>query len=239
MTARLLAILNACVLSIVLSPHVNAALATADVVFDWSSFSFTTTGDLVANQVAPSGDEGSALAEGGLLDTGSTVGFGGLDLSSTGPSSSASLLTTTNLIDASASTSLGFGGATFERFFSFQAASGSGSLSLSVDVELQAEVQGAASFADAEALFGYEVGGSGAVGSLAGLEMSGSSGDQSQTLPTTLSFSVFMQEGDVIDMFAEGGVEVSAVPLPAAAWLFGSGIVSLIAVARRKKTCVT
>ena len=32
------------------------------------------------------------------------------------------------------------------------------------------------------------------------------------------------------------GTEVSAVPVPAAAWLFGSGLIGLIGVARRKTT---
>jgi hypothetical protein len=31
-------------------------------------------------------------------------------------------------------------------------------------------------------------------------------------------------------------VGVSAIPVPAAAWLFGSGLLGLIGVARRKKT---
>ena len=81
----------------------------------------------------------------------------------------------------------------------------------------------------------YRLGESGVLASLAGLEMSGDSGDQSQNLSTTLAFSVFMQQGDIIDMFAEGGAEVSAIPIPAAAWLFGSGLLSLVGIARRKK----
>jgi hypothetical protein len=43
-----------------------------------------------------------------------------------------------------------------------------------------------------------------------------------------------MEQGDVIDMFAEGGPEVSAIPIPAAAWLFGSGLMGLFAMARRR-----
>jgi hypothetical protein len=101
-------------------------------------------------------------------------------------------------------------------------------------VEVQAEVQGAGTVVDSDALFGYEVGTSGVVNSRAGLEMSGNSGDQSQTLSTTLAFSVFMQEGDLIDMFAGGGPGVSAIPIPAAAWLFGSGLMGLFAMARRR-----
>ena len=96
------------------------------------------------------GDDGGACADGAPCDTGSTTGFGGLNLSSIGPSSNASMVTTTDLIDVSAATTLGFGSSTFERFFSFEALSGSGSLTLSVDVVLQAEVRGAGSFADAK-----------------------------------------------------------------------------------------
>jgi len=235
MIARLFGVLNACILSIAFSTHAYAALATAEVFLDWSSFTFTTTGDLVATQVAPIGDDGAAFAQGGIFEEGTTIGFGGLDLSSTGPSTDADLLTTADFINASSGTLAGFGAATFERFFSFEATSGSGNLSLAVDAIVQAEVQGTATFADAEALFGYTVGSSGAIASLAGLEMSGDSGDQSQSLQTTLSFSVFMQEGDVIEMFAEGGVEVSAVPIPAAGWLFGSSLLGLIGIARRTK----
>jgi len=235
MTARLFGILNACLLSIVFSANAHAALATGYVIFDWASFDSATTGDLAVTMVAPMGDDGGTCAQGAPCDSGVTTGFGGLDLSSTGPSSSATLVTTTDLIDATADTTFGFGGANFERFFSFEATSGSGNLSLSVDVEIQAEVQGAGTIVNSDALFGYEVGTSGVVASKAGLEMNGNSGDQSQTLSTTLSFSVFMEQGDVIDMFAEGGPEVSAIPIPAAAWLFGSGLIGLVGISRRKR----
>ena len=40
--------------------------------------------------------------------------------------------------------------------------------------------------------------------------------------------------GNYIDQGVTGGVQVSAVPVPAAAWLFGSGLLGLIGVARRK-----
>jgi hypothetical protein len=235
MTARLFGVLNACLLSIAFSTNAHAALATGNVIFDWSTFGISTSGDLAVTMVAPMGDDGGTCAQGAPCETGLTTGFGGLDLSSTGPSSSASLATTTDLIDASADTAFGFGGANIERFFSFEAMSGSGSLSLSVDVEIQAEVQGAGTVVNSDALFGYEVGTSGVVASKAGLEMYGNSGDQSQTLSTTLAFSVFMEEGDVVDMFAEGGPEVSAIPIPAAAWLFGSGLLGLVGIARCKK----
>jgi hypothetical protein len=235
MTARLFGVLNACLLSIAFSTNAHAALATGNVIFDWATFGFATSGDLAVTMVAPMGDDGETCAQGAPCEAGLTTDFGGLDLSSTGPSSSASLVTTADLIDASADTTLGFGGAIFERFFSFEALSGSGNLSLSVDVEIQAEVQGAGTFARPEAIFGYDVGTSGFLVSEARLEMNGDSGDQSQTLSTTLAFSVFMQEGDVVDMFAEGGAEVSAIPIPAAAWLFGSGLIGLVGISRRKK----
>jgi hypothetical protein len=82
-------------------------------------------------------------------------------------------------------------------------------------VEIQAEVQGAGTVVNTDVLFGYGVGSSGVVASFAGLEMNGDSGDQSQTLSTTLAFTVFMEQGDVIEAFAEGGPEVvSAIPVP-------------------------
>lgn len=38
-----------------------------------------------------------------------------------------------------------------------------------------------------------------------------------------------------IELFLEGAAPVSQVPIPAAIWLFGSGLIGLIGVARRKK----
>jgi len=235
MTARLFGMLNACLVSIAFSANAHAALATAGVTFDWSTFDTATSGDLVATMVAPMGDDGSAYADDLFFEADVTTGFGGITLLVTTTPSSGFLLTTPDLIDASASSAFGVGGANFERFFSFEATSGSGNLSLSVDVEIQAEVQGTGTIVNSDALFGYEVGTSGVVASRAGLEMNGNSGDQSQTLSTTLSFSVFMEQGDVIDMFAEGGPEVSAIPIPAAAWLFGSGLIGLVGISRRKR----
>lgn len=235
MNTRLFRLFFPCLFSIVFSTNTYAALATGRAIFDWSTFDYSTTGDLAVTMADPMGDDGGVCADGAPCDNGVTTDFGGLDLSSIGPSSSASLLTTTDLIDASASTSLGFGNAIFERFFSFEALSGSGDLSLSVDVEIQAEVQGAGTVVNTDVLFGYAVGSSGVVASFAGLEMYGDSGDQSQTLSTTLAFTVFMEQGDVIEAFAEGGPEVvSAIPVPPAVWLFGSGLLGLIGIARRR-----
>lgn len=85
-----------------------------------------------------------------------------------------------------------------------------------------------------EALFGYEVGSSGVVGGFAGLEMDGDSGDDSQTLSTTLAFPVPMGPGDTITMFAEGeAAAASVVPVPVAVWLFASGLIGLIGFAKR------
>jgi hypothetical protein len=45
-----------------------------------------------------------------------------------------------------------------------------------------------------------------------------------------------MTQGDIVAMFAEGEIDVvSPVPIPAAVWLFGSGLLGLIGIARRKK----
>jgi hypothetical protein len=54
----------------------------------------------------------------------------------------------------------------------------------------------------------------------------------------------YLMRGDGISHTSNGGgtwdytwtFEVAAVPIPAAAWLFGSGLLSLIGVARRKKS---
>lgn len=235
MIPRLVGLIPAALLSIAFSTNALAALATANVLFDWTTFDFSTTGDLTVSMIAPMGDDGGTCADGAPCDSGVTSSFGGLDLSSIGLSSSASLVTTPDLIDASASTSLGFGSATFERFFSFEALSGSGTLSLSVDVEITGAVQGAGTVSNSEAQFGYFVGSSGVVGSFAGMEIYGDSGDDSQSLSTTLAFSVPMGPDDTIAMFAEGEARAeSVVPVPATVWLFGSGLLGLIGIARRQ-----
>jgi hypothetical protein len=41
--------------------------------------------------------------------------------------------------------------------------------------------------------------------------------------------------GTVLTSFDQNSVSVSSVPIPAAVWLFGSGLIGLIGVARRKK----
>ena len=234
MTARLSGILNACILFVGMTTNAYAALATADIVVDWSSLVIAATGDLVIN-VSGEADEGSASAEGGVSDSDSTSGFGGINVSSIGPSSSASVVTTSDLIDVSAATTLGFARSQFERAADFNALSGSGVLTLSVDVEVQGEVQGAGSEADATIVFGHGTA-TAWTGSLASIELRGSSGDGIESLPTTLSFSVPMTQGDVVAMFAEGEIDVvSPIPIPAAAWLFGSGLLGLIGIARRKK----
>jgi len=237
MNTRLLSVLNVCLLFFAFSTKAYAALANASVIFNWDTFNSDITGDLVVS-ISGEQDSGSACANLAPCDFGSTSGFGGLDLSSSDSLGSAALLTTEALIDASANTLLGFSQTSFERAFSYEALSGSGMLSLSVEIEIQAEVQGAGAVANADALFGYSVGNAGVLGSLAGLEMYGESGDQNQTLISTLSFSVFMSQGDVINMFAEGeaDTQVSPIPIPHAAWLFGSGLLGLIGIARRKKT---
>jgi len=233
MTARLFGVLNACLVSIALSTNAYAALATADITLDWGSLVITTTGDL---EIIPTWTQtdASVLAAGGEFDSWSVPGFGGIDISSIGPSSSASVVDTGDLIDASAVTTAGFALSRFERAVDYEAVFGSGVLSLSVDVVVQGEVQGAGSEADATILFGH---GSATAwtGSLASIELRGDSGDRTESLPTTLSFSVPMTQGDVVATFTEGEIDVSAIPIPAAVWLFGSGLLGLVGIARRRK----
>jgi len=234
MTVRLFRVVNACLLSIAFSTNTYAALATADIIVDWSTLVVSTSNDLV---VSMSGEQDSAdaSADGGLFDSDSISGFGGINVSSIGPSSSASVVTTADLIDASAATTGGFAASVFERGWDFEALSGSGVLSLSVDVEVQGEVQGPGSQADATLVFGHGTA-TAWTGSFASIELRGNAGDQTESLPTTLSFSVPMTQGDLVAMFAEGELDVSAIPIPAAAWLFASGLVGLVGVARRKAT---
>jgi hypothetical protein len=233
MTSRFFSVLNACLLSIAVSTNAYAALATADIIVDWSSLVIGTTDDLVVN-VSGEADGGTAFAEGGLFDDDSISGFGGINVSSIGSSSSASVVTTSDLIDASAATTLGSAGSRFERSADFNALSGSGVLTLSVDVGVQGEVQGAGSEADATIIFGHGTA-TAWTGSLASIELRGDAGNQTESLPTTLSFSVPMTQGDAVAMFAEGEIDVSAIPIPPAAWLFGSGLLGLIGIARRRK----
>jgi len=243
MVVRFLGVLNACILSIGFTTNTYAALATADITLDWGSLVITNTGDL---EIIPTWiqTDASVLAAGGKFDSWSVPGFGGIDISSIGPSSSASVVDTGDLIDASADTTAGFAWSRFERAVDYEAVSGSGVLSLSVDVVVQGEVQGAGSEADATIVFGHWVGATkftqvspfAWIGSLASIELRGDLGDRTESLPTTLSFSVPMTQGDVVTIFAEGEIDVvSPIPIPAAAWLFGSGLLGLIGVAARRK----
>jgi len=58
MIPRLVGVFHAGLLSIAFSTNAFAALATANVLFDWTTFDFTTTGDLAVTMtngmVAPS-----------------------------------------------------------------------------------------------------------------------------------------------------------------------------------------
>ena len=47
---------------------------------------------------------------------------------------------------------------------------------------------------------------------------------------TIVGYGYGLPEGNTIF----GGVQVSTVPIPAAAWLFGSGLIGLVGLARRK-----
>lgn len=232
MSVRLFRTVSAFLVSIAFSTHTYAALATAAITVDWGSLVISTTGDLVITP-AWAQEGATVLAEGGELDSALNPGFGYIDISSIGPSSSASVVTTEDLIDASATTTGGSASSVFERSWDFEAVSGSGVLSMSVDVEVQGEVQGPGSQADATIVFGYGSA-SAWTGSIASIELRGDSGAQVENLPTTLLFSVSMTSGDLVATFAEGEIEVSAIPIPTAAWLFASGLVGLVGVARRK-----
>ena len=53
----------------------------------------------------------------------------------------------------------------------------------------------------------------------------------------TASWSAVVIGGPFNDQLAEWNItgQVSAVPVPAAAWLFGSGLIALVSFAKRKK----
>jgi hypothetical protein len=62
---------------------------------------------------------------------------------------------------------------------------------------------------------------------------------QTITLPTyslEMESILFTQTGQNLWGFAVDNVIINAVPIPAAVWLFGSGLVGLVAMSRRKKT---
>ena len=62
---------------------------------------------------------------------------------------------------------------------------------------------------------------------------------------TTVPLSTLITVGDsvlpgggwspAIDLYEPGTVNISAVPVPAAVWLFGSGLLGLVGISRRKK----
>jgi hypothetical protein len=55
----------------------------------------------------------------------------------------------------------------------------------------------------------------------------------------TLDYTAVIPSGALVDVRYQlhlEGVVISAVPIPAAVWLFGSGLIGLISIARRKKS---
>ena len=59
----------------------------------------------------------------------------------------------------------------------------------------------------------------------------------------TLDYSATVPNGDpsgfggvIYELHMTGTIEAGAVPVPAAVWLFGSGLLGLVGVARRKKS---
>jgi hypothetical protein len=48
-------------------------------------------------------------------------------------------------------------------------------------------------------------------------------------------FVSFFGEAGASTSYGMYGIEISQVPLPAAVWLFGSGLIGLIGISRRKK----
>ncbi len=67
-----------------------------------------------------------------------------------------------------------------------------------------------------------------------GLDVPTETSAQTGTVPA-LGFAVAGQNGQFANSASGFGLQVSAVPLPAAVWLFGSGILGLGALARRRR----
>ena len=66
--------------------------------------------------------------------------------------------------------------------------------------------------------------------------MSGS-GSSANSQFGTIQFTLSDDESNIISGFVDSsGTAASVVPVPAAVWLFGSGLIGLVGVARRKKT---
>jgi len=63
-------------------------------------------------------------------------------------------------------------------------------------------------------------------------EIEGTDGD---SLIGSYSFSLQEGEMNTLEGFVDSWGQITAVPVPAAVWLFGSGLIGLVGVARRKK----
>lgn len=241
--------------------NVQAAVATSEAMATifWDTFTFSTDGTLVTDAyppgppgvsippgmipMTPHGDNSEADADGGPYVTDFAPNWFGISESSTGPGSSASSFTDLMILQSMSGSFDGDAYAESARLFEIMAMHGEGTVSMSVEVLLEASLlSGIDGYADAAAGLGVSFGSGFSQGNFADLTLDsdpgfGVGGPGSEMRALTLTFEFDMVAGDRGTIFAVAEAETyasSPIPVPAAVWLFGSGLLGLVAVARRK-----
>jgi hypothetical protein len=232
--------------------NAHAALAEASASIDWSSFVHTETGgltvDLVPAAVAPPdfafADFVETEADGAAPDSdGQTDHSGSILASSIGPSDSATASSGPAATSLAAGSDAGFAYAAGERYFDFSATGGSGRMILSLDVAVSAAVAGIGDeYAYAEVFMDVYASNGASLNSSVLLELDSLiDGAASGLQDPQLIVSINLAAGDYgfVDIYSTAYATASAgttglVPLPPPLLLFGSGLLALIPIARRR-----
>ncbi len=242
--------------AIVLCVFVGSAQAASSVhasaEIDWSSLIVTTDGSLTV-ELAPDGTDIITISANDAADsngaTGTPSSLGG-SLSATSDSGSVTATGTTNsstitaTADASTPTpnASDFGSSTVSRLLGLTATGGSGTVTISFDFTVAGEVlPDTGTVANVGAIAGVFLGQVllAPDGSFAFLDGNFSEirvGSGSQSATSTITYVIDMQAGDALAFAGSAQVQVrnAVIPLPAAVYFLGSGLLALIGVRRRR-----